>query len=1275
MTVSVANDNNQQNTITTTTTVKSAMMSLAMRRSSSPGNSSGSDNDTINNSSAATALRRLYFKSGRCVKTKTADNITPLSTSQTSTVPKVVIMGTSTTSVTDNNTSTESASTLITNVTTTDTETNGSLDIGDTSGQSEPLLSSLDEPNQTSTSVGSDQEITELELTCVYSKEDVLALDNLEEESSLTIQQQPSPGIPKTAPSISTSFIHFPFDPPSSPRSVKTIQKDESLFTFKEAATYLEQHKQQKQRLKQHLHNHSQKHIKEFIQFESSNPITEKIAHKKFTKLSHKKFPEEEELNHNRQNKKELHQQQNFGQSKQNRKLSVNSCYDYENGDRRPSTKSVSSFWSWNMEHEKENKKRKESCCSAKYIISSNQRPCKTAHELICDMNNFSNGFDDVKKQRKDNNKLQTKNINKFSDKKLSPKQHDKYRYNSKINSASAITAIKKKDKYSVDNGDKYDLNDLTMFPFDKEALDYQRIQRECFTVDNDYEDGETQNSLSNKYYYNFEENSSSTETSSESEKSIYRGKVINESASKLNKYNKTDIFQQYTLLSQQEATNQHHQSQEKKRQHSKQRNRPDYTLQKTKYDHIIVTTTLSPTNKNVVDAAFSPVKPQIPKNTESNSSISPRSIKDLNNFDDISNKFDKIVVKEQYQSPATNALFEYDENHLSNIKSSPSQNSLLPRVIDSLIAQGSNSCVSNDLSSSVYHRLQHHSEQQERNHQLEENNIPNTNMTVITRTTASTLTHCTSPLADFHVDVFLEPLNRKQQHQKEQQEKEQQEMMENSQQQKESSLLSTSPVCHILTISNNKQKLEQQQELHDNLEECQKHSQNTGPINVTPNPMEVAVCTQPRATIVVQQPSLSLDNTVETMLLKNEGDFESVEKTRKSSKHSFKDENNVRQLLDVTNTLTFEELRDFEMRVASMPNTGVEEEYYRLRHFSITGKGIVNRGDSLKSRRSRSNNSVRSNNSSNSSTEHLTATIQGIPPCVGSARTSATCSLASSRESSTSNPGSGPYRVLMLGGPAVGKTSLISQFMTSEYLHAYDTSIDDESGEKSVNVLLNGEESELIFIDLASTEISPENWLSNYDPHGYCIIYSSADRDSFSLAELILQSLWTTENIAQKAVILVGNKADLARSRMITSDEGKSMATAYDCKFIETSVGINHNVDELLVGLLSQIRLKLENPEKSRDLFRKRSSRRNKRACSPLGVPCLSGANNPSNPSSPIGPSPTITDGTPPRSIQCSPRKYRGSRTSASLKVKGLLGRVWARDSKSKSCENLHVL
>lgn len=72
----------------------------------------------------------------------------------------------------------------------------------------------------------------------------------------------------------------------------------------------------------------------------------------------------------------------------------------------------------------------------------------------------------------------------------------------------------------------------------------------------------------------------------------------------------------------------------------------------------------------------------------------------------------------------------------------------------------------------------------------------------------------------------------------------------------------------------------------------------------------------------------------------------------------------------------------------------------------------------------------------------YSTEQLPGPTSTAGSARTSASCSLASSRESSTSAPGPTPFKVLMLGGPAVGKSSLVSQFMTSEYLHAYDTSI-----------------------------------------------------------------------------------------------------------------------------------------------------------------------------------------------------------------------------------------
>ena len=60
-----------------------------------------------------------------------------------------------------------------------------------------------------------------------------------------------------------------------------------------------------------------------------------------------------------------------------------------------------------------------------------------------------------------------------------------------------------------------------------------------------------------------------------------------------------------------------------------------------------------------------------------------------------------------------------------------------------------------------------------------------------------------------------------------------------------------------------------------------------------------------------------------------------------------------------------------------------------------------------------------------------------------------------------------------------------------------------------------------------------------------------------------------------------MGNKVDLERSRQVVSVEGKELARSYDAKFIETSAGLKHNVDELLVGVLKQILLRQEFSEK----------------------------------------------------------------------------------------------
>lgn len=62
------------------------------------------------------------------------------------------------------------------------------------------------------------------------------------------------------------------------------------------------------------------------------------------------------------------------------------------------------------------------------------------------------------------------------------------------------------------------------------------------------------------------------------------------------------------------------------------------------------------------------------------------------------------------------------------------------------------------------------------------------------------------------------------------------------------------------------------------------------------------------------------------------------------------------------------------------------------------------------------------------------------------------------------------------------------------------------------------------------------ENSLSTYEPHGCVVIYSVVDRNSFRKAEEIVNYLWNENVTRDKAVILVGNKADLARSRIITT-------------------------------------------------------------------------------------------------------------------------------------------
>nr|CAD7408759.1 unnamed protein product [Timema poppensis] len=136
----------------------------------------------------------------------------------------------------------------------------------------------------------------------------------------------------------------------------------------------------------------------------------------------------------------------------------------------------------------------------------------------------------------------------------------------------------------------------------------------------------------------------------------------------------------------------------------------------------------------------------------------------------------------------------------------------------------------------------------------------------------------------------------------------------------------------------------------------------------------------------------------------------------------------------------------------------------------------------------------------------------------------------------------------------------------------------EDVPREQSVSIMLNGEESELWFINVANPKMEMDRVSP---PDAFVVMYSVIDKASFQRAEDELARLQDWGLMRSRPAILVGNKVDLARSRAISTQDGKCLACTYRAKFIEISVGISHNIDELLVGILNQIRLKLANAER----------------------------------------------------------------------------------------------
>lgn len=136
----------------------------------------------------------------------------------------------------------------------------------------------------------------------------------------------------------------------------------------------------------------------------------------------------------------------------------------------------------------------------------------------------------------------------------------------------------------------------------------------------------------------------------------------------------------------------------------------------------------------------------------------------------------------------------------------------------------------------------------------------------------------------------------------------------------------------------------------------------------------------------------------------------------------------------------------------------------------------------------------------------------------------------------------------------------------------------------RTVTVDVNGEESRLSLIEVEEGDLSS---MEDLNPDCYVVVYAVDSEQSFGESVSVVSSLcrvpehakrslrWlaSSNSMAGKSSILVGNKADLARSRVVETGEGCDLAVEFGVKFTETSPGMGHHIDELLVGIVMQMR------------------------------------------------------------------------------------------------------
>ena len=168
--------------------------------------------------------------------------------------------------------------------------------------------------------------------------------------------------------------------------------------------------------------------------------------------------------------------------------------------------------------------------------------------------------------------------------------------------------------------------------------------------------------------------------------------------------------------------------------------------------------------------------------------------------------------------------------------------------------------------------------------------------------------------------------------------------------------------------------------------------------------------------------------------------------------------------------------------------------------------------------------------------------------------------------------------KVIVIGDTCVGKTNFIFRFVENRFSLNYVSTVGFDYRSKIITLPKSKKKVKLQIWDTAGQErYNAVNKNLFQKVQGVIIMYDITNRASFENINKWLYLL--SQNVSDKAKILVGSKLDLSEEkRIVTEEEGQNLADKNNMPFYETSSKTGENVEKIFFTLAQNIYENLSN-------------------------------------------------------------------------------------------------